>query len=144
MRAKHETGKAGRSEGESVFTLAMFGPKFDAERVEAEKVEAMLRAEAGATESLKELLRTAVREVARTRATFKTDDVWRLLDLRPTLQTGRPLGPIMLQARDAGVCRAIGYSRSARVGSHGKATALWKSLIFEGQQKEAQAIAKAA
>ncbi len=92
----------------------------DPERAEAEKTEAMDRAERGSHAAWVAAADTAVLDLARDArrdgVTFTADDVWALLEERqvPPPREPRALGPVLTRLKRAGKLEGRGYRPSNR------------------------------
>jgi hypothetical protein len=72
-----------------------------------------------------------IRELAQTRETLTTDDVWAALGFPPI--EGRQLGPVMLECKSARIIEPTDeYRPSTRSEvNHGRPLRVWRSLIAE-------------
>jgi hypothetical protein len=102
-----------------------------ADRVVAERDEALAQVDAHAAPEWKQLAYEAVRNVARRRASFISDDVWALTDLPPARED-RALGPVFRKAAHDGLIRKTDRTRPS-VRSHLSGKPVWESLIYEGR-----------
>ena len=94
--------------------------------VEAAKQEAIDRVERNADPDWKTTALNVVAELAASRATFTTDDVWEHLDC--TTHEPRALGAIMQKAHRLGLIQPTGaYTQSSRVACHGRPVRVWRS-----------------
>lgn len=96
-----------------------------AENLERRDV-AMGRALAGASDDWKRKARKAIRKLADELDEFTTDEVW---DLIPLCDEPRALGPLMVEAAEAGVIVRTERSRVSRQPrNHGRRVTIWTSV----------------
>ena len=90
--------------------------------------EAIDRVDRNADPDWKEHALTVVEQLAMTRATFTTDDVWARLDPAFATHEPRALGAVMRKAAALGLIRATStYENSTRVECHGRPVRVWES-----------------
>lgn len=93
--------------------------------------EAVARAHRAADGAWLERAAATVRQVARARTTFTTDDIWAAG--LPEPRESRALGPVLRQAQAAGAIIPTGeYARSERPACHRRPVRVWRSLIAGG------------
>lgn len=88
----------------------------------------MSRAEEHANAAWKQAAEAAVIHVARMRATFTADDVWRQLEIATGVETHEPsaLGPIFNKLRRQGVIKTTGeFVVSHRASRHAAPLRVW-------------------
>jgi hypothetical protein len=95
----------------------------------AEAAIAIERVEQAAEPDWVEQAYAAVERTCREMPEFISDDVWRR-DL-PTTREDRALGPVMVRAAKAGLCRRTDRTRPS-IRSHGSGKPVWFSLIYGG------------
>jgi hypothetical protein len=96
---------------------------------QAEAAIAMERVEQAAERDWLEVAFEAVERTCREMPSFISDDVWKR-DL-PSTREDRALGPVLVRAAKAGLCRKTDRVRpSAR--SHGSGKPVWESLVWNG------------
>jgi hypothetical protein len=111
---------------------------FDLDGAKEAKREGMERAALGADETWKLAMEAAVIATAQKMQRFTTDDVfitfYRDNPTSPTTKDARALGPIMLAAARAGVCRKADdtpWRPTQRRSRHAAPLQVWRSLILE-------------
>ena len=101
---------------------------------EAAKIAGIARGEAAAIQGWSALMGVLVQQVARSKSTFTSDDVFDLLELRagsPTTHDARAFGSVMLRAARTGICRKTNtVAPSRRKSLHASPRAIWESLII--------------
>lgn len=86
------------------------------------------KVEMGADASWLDQAEAAIRTIARERAEFTSDDVWRRVGKPPE---PRALGAVFNHLAKAGVIRRTGrYQATAQVSRHSAPIAIWQSLTF--------------
>lgn len=101
----------------------------------AARDEALALVDDNADPAWKEAAYRAVLMVARTNATFISDDVWEQTSLPPARED-RALGPVFLRAARDGMIRKTDRVRPSK-RSHYSGKPVWESLIFERHQEAA-------
>ena len=108
----------------------------DAALGDALRDEAIDRVEQHAAPEFLDVAYTAVRRLAATRATFTTDDVWRLIeeaDPAPATHEPRAMGAVMRFAkRDGYVVPLDEWTLSTRPECHRRPVRVWASRIYDG------------
>ena len=75
----------------------------------------------------------AVQRVALAQPTFSTEHVWKSGLDKP--REPRAMGPVMIRALKAGICRKLGYNHgSGMVTRHAAPVMLYESLLFNPRQ----------
>jgi hypothetical protein len=98
----------------------------------------MARADRHADADWKDEIFAAVEEAARRLAFFTTDQVFHCFEekgCRAATHDKRALGPVMLRAAKAGICRKADdhpWIKTARASRHAAPLQVWKSLIYRG------------
>ena len=104
---------------------------WDAQRADEAKARAIDRVEAGASQQWRDAALSAVWNVAATRQTFTTDDVWVRIDDSAVVAEPRAMGAVMRKARAEGYIQPTDEFRlSQRVASHRRPLRVWESKVI--------------
>lgn len=106
---------------------------FDAKASAEARDESIEKADRAARHDWAKAAEDAVRKLARRRAEFTTDDVWKLLEAYtgPTTHEPRALGAVMRRASGDGLIKATDRTAlSTRVACHRRPVRVWRSLIL--------------
>jgi len=98
---------------------------------QANKADAMQRVWNHANDHWKQLAYEAVRQLARSRQWFTTDDVWHLLAANEAAtHEHRAMGPVMLRAAKAGlIAKTDRVLPTARPSANRRPVAIWHSTM---------------